>query len=145
MVTFCLSSGSVEWLTAGWGEMQAEIYHINQMAWCLNMLPMGGMPGLEDVKSDKLYLFPLQLLVGQKKDGHAHSALNNARAARSGEFRLYCLLQTGNATGGHHCCPCTIIAPCCTWTNLVQVLQVPLLLVFDSYSSRMPYTSLARP
>ena len=40
-------------ITAGQGEMQAEICHINQMAWHLNMLP-GGMPGLQDVKSDKL-------------------------------------------------------------------------------------------
>ena len=55
--------------------MQAEVHHINQMVWHLNMLP-GGIPGLKDVKMDELDLFPLS--VGQKKEGHALGALSNA-------------------------------------------------------------------
>ena len=37
---------------AGQGEMQAEVRHVNQMAWHLNTLP-SGIPGLKDIKLDE--------------------------------------------------------------------------------------------
>ena len=55
--------------------MQAEVCHINQMAWHLNMLP-GSKPSLKDIKLDKLHSFPLSM--GRKREGHAYGALSNA-------------------------------------------------------------------
>ena len=47
-------------MAAGQGEMQAEVRHVNQMVWHLNMLP-GGTHGLKDVKLDELDSFLLSM------------------------------------------------------------------------------------
>ena len=65
-------------ISTGQGEVQAEVRHVNQMAWHLNTLP-SGTPGLKDIKSDK-WTCPRIYWWDQKKDGHAWGALSNAHS-----------------------------------------------------------------
>ena len=53
-------------MATGRGEMQAEVCSVVQIAWHLNKLP-GGTPGLKDINSDELDLFPLSMGLKEKR------------------------------------------------------------------------------